>query len=492
MRTRHGVAVVAAGILAATLVPISAQAVGDGAGLDDTPTAMDFGTSGTSDGSSSGDIFEVTPICADPGLTDLTITVPSGPTGPFRVLDAGQLNGGGVLTELDIIPASGPGPQDLTVNAELEAGPNWFIVQRPQSSPEPDPDPGNGGVDLVAFQSATSTTILAADEWQIIGYAAVGAPCPAISVTPNPLDRGTVPTELTLELTGFPSSYDAVLRIEEAKFAAVTTDKKGRATWVQEVRYPPPCGAYDIGAAVEVEPPPLPHTAATVLNVLCPTLSADPTSLPHDTLPGSTTLTGGGWAADTDVSIAWDTGSLVAHTDKSGRLNATMPIDERDCGPIPVTATEAPLATAGLTLNSGQLSSSGTVAPTAINRSPQTASTTVTITCVDPPTLLVSPAVTGPGSVTQAVGTRLPAGADVLLVWTDATGRPMPGVTRAVVGADGVMRAPVLVLPRSATGPRQLVLLDAAAPGSPAVVAAPALIVNNSVEPGRDRLLTRR
>ena len=113
-----------------------------------------------------------------------------------------------------------------------------------------------------------------------------------------------------------------------------------RATWVQDVRYPPPCGAYDVSAAVEEEPPPVPHTAATVLNVLCPTLSANPSSLPQDALPGSTTLTGGGWAADTDVAIAWDTGSLVARTDKSGRLNATMPIDERDCGPIPVTATE--------------------------------------------------------------------------------------------------------------------------------------------------------
>ncbi len=485
MRAQHVVAVVAAGILAATLVPASAQAVADGGLGFDAPTAIDFGTTGTSDGpptaidfgtsgtsvaAASNNLLDATPTCAPAGPTDVTITVPAGITGPFRVLDYGPLNGDDLPIDLGTIDTSGTGPHALTVDVELEAGANWLVVQRPQ----------------------TSSVTLASNPWQLVGYAVLGAPCPAVTVTPNPLDRGTVPTELTFELTGFPPNYNVVLRIEEAQFATVQTDDNGSATWVQDVRYPPPCGAYDIGAAVEVEPPLVPHTAATVLNVLCPTLGANPSSLPQDALPGSTTLTGGGWAADTDVAIAWDTGSLVARTDKSGRLNTTMPIDERDCGPIPVTATEQlKLASPSLSTNlAGPPTPAGVAAGS--NQNPQTASTTVTITCVDPPTLLVSPAVTGPGSVTQAVGTRLPAGADVLLVWADATGRPMPGVTRALVGADGVLRSPVLVLPRSSTGPRQLVLLDAAAPGSPAVVAAPALIVNNSVEPGRDRLLTRR
>ena len=112
------------------------------------------------------------------------------------------------------------------------------------------------------------------------------------------------------------------------------------------------------------KPPPMPHTAATVLNVLCPTLSANPSSLPHTTRCPARPRSPAAAGPPTPTSPSrGTTGSLVAKTDKSGRLNATMPIDERDCGPIPVTATEAPLATAGLTLNSGQLSSSGTVAP---------------------------------------------------------------------------------------------------------------------------------
>jgi hypothetical protein len=488
VRTQHVVAVVAAGLLAATLVPTSAQAVSDGGGggLDAPGGLISFGTSGTADGpvsdpgfgtsmaaaaaSSANSILDAAPTCAAPGPTDVTITVPEGVSGPFRVLHYGELNDDVEPIELAIIDTTGTGPHALTVKVDLESGVNGLVVQRPQES----------------------STTLAHYPWQLVGYAVLGAPCPAITVTPNPLDRGTVPTELVFELTGFPPESTVVLRIEERQFATVETDEDGSATKVQDVRYPPPCGAYDVGAAVEVEPPPIPHTAATVLNVLCPTLNANPSTLPQDALPGTTTLTGGGWAADTDVAIAWEGGSLVARTNKAGRLTTTMPIDERDCGPLPVTATEQ------LTLKPPSLSSNLAGSPAAAGvaagtgQQPQTASTTVTITCVDPPTLLVSPAVTGPGSVTQAVATRLPAGADVLLVWTDATGRPMPGVTRAVVGADGVMRSPILVLPRSATGPRQLVLLDAAAPGSPAVVAAPALIVNNPVEPGRDRLLTRR
>ena len=321
--------------------------------------------------------------------------------------------------------------------------------------------------------------------WQAVATAVITAPCPTITASPNPFDRGSVPSTLTINLLGFPIRRMVTLSVDGQPFTTVPSEgSDGHATFRQPVRVAPPCGSYVISADVIGDPPPrLPHSASTVLTVPCPKLSVDPTNVAKDKLPGTVSVSGNSWAPDTDVRVGLDdgtNGTVTMHTDSKGGLNGRLPVPKRDCGPVQVVGVEQ--STDGKPSEPTMRSAVAS----------QRASATFTVTCSKPPTFDVSPQVVSTSGVVRAVGTHLPADRDVLLVWTNADGNPMPGVTRTRVQSDGTLGVFVLVLPRSETGARRLQVFDSTAPGSPALVGASLLVVPGPQEPGKQQLLGRR
>jgi hypothetical protein len=324
------------------------------------------------------------------------------------------------------------------------------------------------------------------EKWQAVAIAAVTAPCPTIAVTPNPFDRGSVPTTLTINLLGFPVRRTLTLSVDGHPFATVPSEgSDGHATFTQPVRLAPPCGSYVISADVADDPPRFPHSASTVLKVPCPKLGVDPANIAKEKLPGTVHVSGSAWAPNTDVLVGLDdgtTGTVTMRSDSKGRLNGRLPVPKRDCGPVQVVGVEQ-------TTDKPSVSITVTGAPQVAS---QQASATFTITCSRPPTFAVSPQVVSTAGVVRAVGTQLPPDREVLLVWTDADDNPMPGVTRTRVQSDGSLGIFVLVLPRSETGARRLQVFDSTAPGSPALVGAALLVVPGPQEPGKQQLLGRR
>lgn len=216
--------------------------------------------------------------------------------------------------------------------------------------------------------------------------------------------------------------------------------------------------------------------------VLCPRLSVTPDRVAAAS-PGTPLVwEATGFVPDSVVALRLgDQPVQVVETDKRGSVRYTAPSPQLPCGVVPARAADvlSPQARSEREIPAD-------LVVEALDR--------IRVDCPDrpqpepaPPALVqVSPAVVPVGTTTRVSGEQFPPGSAVALSWLLPGGRTLPAGA-ATADAAGSVRADVLVLVNSGTGPRQLLAGAGAAAASDQV-----LVVAGTTQPGRHGLVNRR
>lgn len=331
--------------------------------------------------------------------------------------------------------------------------------------------------------------------WEAVTSAPYQVPCPSVTSVPGQLAQRAGPLRLNLRALGFVvPELSVVFRLDGAVVASGLADATGQVRVVADLPAVPACGSHPI----EVDQPKAPNalltTARAALMVSCPTLQADPPSLPESALPTTVTVTGLGWDPKTEVALTVD-GASGPHviTDPAGSFSVPVPVGPRPCGGVvPVIGTElfpgVPAGVAGPPPSVPAPTASTSVAVTCTPTPTPTPNATPTVEPPGPEPTLGADQVVASGGLVRATGSGFLPGGTVTLSWLMPDATSAPGTTTVVADAKGRFAVPCLVLPHARLGARTLL---AEQPGTGSA-SAPVLVVSGPMEPGRSRLLGRR
>jgi hypothetical protein len=221
------------------------------------------------------------------------------------------------FTAMDITAGGAGAGQQLTVTlqgtviAESTAGQNGSLALTGVTVPATVASCGDDTVNLLSNGSVAATT-------------SVRVYCPAVQITPDPLDSGGGRAQFTVTGEGFPQQRDVTLALDNAggSFADVGTDANG--AFAKSADLPQlACGSHLLTATgasgqvviqaerpAAVDPyPELPTSATfTVTGCAPPVLAANPSVFDDGTL---THVTGSGFSPGQPVTLTWQ--------DRSGR-----------------------------------------------------------------------------------------------------------------------------------------------------------------------------
>jgi hypothetical protein len=324
--------------------------------------------------------------------------------------------------------------------------------------------------------------------WQNVVQRPYQVPCPAVAAIPDRLAQRPGPFQLRLRATGFHFPTDVVFRLDGAVVGSRRPDL-GVAVLVLDLPAVPACGSHPVDVSQPRAPRALLSTASSALVVTCPTLQADPSSVPDSSLPAPVTVTGTGWDVKAAVTLTVDGApGPTTTTDGDGRFSAPVQIPTRPCGgTVPVVATEVLPGAAPSSRPTASTGVAVTCSPTPTTPPPTDPPVEEEVPEAQPPVLVADPVVAS-GAAARAFGSGFAPNQAVTLGWLLPDGTTAPGAASVRTDAQGGFTVFVLVLPHARLGPRDLVAEPAA--GVPARAAV--LVVNGPMEPGGNRLLGRR
>jgi len=196
----------------------------------------------------------------------------------------------------------------------------------------------------------------------VVATAAIAVFCPALAVTPDPVDSGGGAAVLTLTGTGFPPNRAVDLGFDGSDRTTVTSDASGsiRGT-LQDIT--PTCGTHQAAATSQ---PPTTATPATLADFLpigatapvtvvgCARIVADPGVLQQGML---TRVTGTGFLPRTPITMTWQSldgtpvdacapdaiSTPALTTDPGGRIDVfCLALPHQAVGSLRITAEQPP------------------------------------------------------------------------------------------------------------------------------------------------------